>query len=491
MSIIIKAKPKKVKAPKAPKKPRVKKVKAPHALKTKAIVTAVKDGVVAIVPVPVSVVVQTRVTPVEIPAVPQIVDFKYGFLTGPAGSGKTHRIRQILESDSSWGLVTATTGAAARVLGPKVPTINSALGFFDQESLERRYADGTLARNIRTLRAKYDRIIIDEASMITAEMFDTLLQACEAEGMGLILVGDFLQLPPITKDWKAPHWLFTSKHWARFSQNTLKLQTQYRHTNADFVKGLNHLREGKGGLALHYLQKAGVTFAPVPSIGKPDVFDGVVIVATNSSKDVIDHKRYEAIDAEEVVFNTERWGKQRKEWKDIDDAVSLKVGCRVMILRNLYEKIDGKTTLTQANGEIGEVLSLNPGYVTMRRDDGSVINVAIQKTDDADRRKVLNHDGSHSTETLIAATGGVDYLPLCRAFAMTTHKCQGLTITAKTQIPLWRDEFWKTPAMVYVAASRVKNPEDLTIVGADMSWTGDKPLLEEKCKMDESCRQWV
>ncbi len=476
--------------PKKPKQPKVKKVKAPKALKVK-----IPKAQVAPVPVsvpPSSIAIQgTLTTPIEIPVVPQPIDFRYGMVTGAAGSGKTYRIRKILETDSSWGLVTATTGAAARVLGAKVPTIHSALGFFDQESLERRYADGTLARNIRTLRAKYDRIIIDEASMLTAEMFDVILLACEAEGMGLVLVGDFLQLPPITKDFKSPSWLFQSKHWSRFSQNTLTLQTQYRHTNVDFVTGLNHLRAGRGELALPYLLQAGVTFAPVPSIGKPDDFDGVVIVATNSSKDVIDHKRYDAIESEEMTYNTERWGRQRKEWKDIDDAVSLKVGCRVMILRNLYEKIDGKTTLTQANGEIGGVLSLNPGYVTMRRDDGSVVDVAIQKTDDADRRKVLNHDGSHSTETLIAATGGVDYLPLCRAFAMTTHKCQGLTITAKTQIPLWRDEFWKTPAMVYVAASRVKNPEDLTIVGADMSWTGDKPLLEEKCKMDKNCSQWV
>lgn len=461
---------KKPKQPKAPKKPKVKKIISP-----------------------VSVVIQGT-TPAEIPAIPQVIDFRYGMVTGLAGSGKTYRIRKILESDSSWGLVTATTGVAARILGPKVPTINSALGFFDQESLERVYTDGTLRKNIRTLRTKYDRLIIDEASMLSSEMFDRILLACEAEDMGLVLVGDFLQLPPITKDFKPPSWLFNSKHWARFinfGKNVVRLQTQHRHTNPDFVKGLNLLRAGKGEQALPHLQKAGVTFPQVPTVGSTDDFDGVVVVATNTAKDIVDNKRYEAIEAEEVTYNTERWGQQRKEWSEIADCVSLKVGCRVMILRNLYQEKDGKTTLTQANGETGIVLSLNPAYVTVQRDDGSVVDVAMQKTDNAIRRTILNHDHSRLTETIQAATGGVDYLPLCRAFAMTTHKCQGLTITTKTQIPVWRDLFWKTRAMVYVAASRVKNPEDLSIVGADMLWADDKPLLEDRCKMDTNCSQWV
>jgi ATP-dependent DNA helicase PIF1 len=479
--VIIEGKPKKLKKA---KKPRVKKVKP----------LKVTQAKVAPSPVSVQSVVIQGTTPAEIPAVPQVIDFKYGMVTGPAGSGKTHRIRKILETDESWGLVTATTGAAARVLGPKVPTVNSALGFFDQQSLERVNADGTLRKNIRTLRTKYERLIIDEASMLSAEMFDLILPACEAEDMGLILVGDFLQLPPITKDFKAPHWLFQSKHWARFTQggkNTTRLQTQYRHNNADFVKGLNHLRAGKGEQALPHLQKAGVTFPPVPTVGSHDDFDGVVIVATNEAKDIIDNKRYAAIEAEEVTYNTERWGNRRKEWDEIADAVSLKVGCRVMILRNLYEEMDGKTTLTQANGETGEVLNLNPAFVTVRRDDGSVVNVAMQKTDNAVRRTILNQDHSRLTETIQAATGGVEYLPLCRAFAMTTHKCQGLTITTKTQMGIWRDNFWTHPAMIYVAASRVKNPEDLSIVGADMLWRDDKSLLEEKCKMDANCSQWV
>jgi ATP-dependent DNA helicase PIF1 len=478
--VIIEGKPKKLKKA---KKPRVKKVKP----------LKVTQAKVAPSPVSVQSVVIQGTTPVIIPAVPQIVDFRYGMVTGAAGSGKTYNIRKILENDSSWGLVTATTGPAARVLGSGVPTIHSALGFFDQASVERAYADGTLRKNIRTRRMKYDRIIIDEASMLSSEMFDPILLACEAEDMGLILVGDFLQLPPVTENFKPPAWLFKSKHWARFTQsgkNVTRLQTQYRHTNADFVKGLNHLRAGKGGAALPHLQKAGVTFPSVPTVGNPDDFDGVVLTATIAARDNINRRRYDAIDEKEVTYNTERWGKQQKEWKDLADSVSLKVGCRVMILRNLYEKVNDKHTLTQANGETGVITYLDAGEVIVQRDDGSLVKVVMQKTDNATRRILLNHDESRSTETLTTATGGIYYMPLSLSFAANVHKAQGLTIATHTQIPLWQDEFWKTPAMVYVAASRVKNPEDLSIVGADMLWA-EGPLLEERCKMDANCNQWV
>ena len=167
--MIIEGKPKKLKKAKKPRVKKVKPLKVPTQVK------------VAPSPVSVQSVVIQGTTPAEIPAVPQVIDFKYGMVTGPAGSGKTYNIRKILETDPSWGLVAATTGPAARVLGSGVPTIHSALGFFDKKSIERAASDGTLRKNVRTRRAKYDRIIIDEASMLSSEMFDLILIACEAE----------------------------------------------------------------------------------------------------------------------------------------------------------------------------------------------------------------------------------------------------------------------------------------------------------------------
>jgi ABC-type polar amino acid transport system ATPase subunit len=51
-------------------------------------------------------------------------DFQFGCIFGPAGSGKTHLIREVMALDAKWGVFTATTGAAARVLGSDVRTVH-------------------------------------------------------------------------------------------------------------------------------------------------------------------------------------------------------------------------------------------------------------------------------------------------------------------------------------------------------------------------------
>ena len=73
-------------------------------------------------------------------------------------------------------------------------------------------------------------------------------------------------------------------------------------------------------------------------------------------------------------------------------------------------------------------------------------------------------------------------MPLKRAYALTIHKAQGLT-TGLTQVDLM-DQFVRNPAMVYVAVSRARNPEELTIVAVD-------GMLEQLCNMDNACKEWV
>ncbi len=365
----------------------------------------------------------------------RIKGMKYGFVTGPAGSGKTTLIKQLVKSDASWGLVTATTGVAARVLGEGTPTVNSALGFFDSDSLSRAVSKGSLAHNIQELKKKFDRVIS-----------------------------------------------------RLFAQTTVRLATQYRHTNKDFLKGLNLLRAGRGGESLPFLKKAGVKLSPVPSASSPpEPETDVTIVATNGTKNAIDSKHYHSLTGHERTFKTARWGEQHPDWqKEIPETVSLKVGCRVMILRNKYED----TVLTQANGETGKVIGLSDTIVTMRRDsDNKIIEVGMQETDNGERIIKITATGREVKMTK-NPTGGVTYMPIVRAFAVTVHKSQGLTITTPTRVRLWSDEFFKNPAMVYVACSRVKNPKHLDIVGGDNVFS-DVTLLEERTVTDPSCQVWI
>jgi len=76
------------------------------------------------------------------------------FVTGPAGSGKTFLVREAINLSSKWGVLSATTGVAALVLGTDViggdvKTVHSTVGFFDADSLKNAVAfDPDTIRNV-------------------------------------------------------------------------------------------------------------------------------------------------------------------------------------------------------------------------------------------------------------------------------------------------------------------------------------------------------
>jgi ATP-dependent DNA helicase PIF1 len=429
-------------------------------------------------------------------------DFQYGAIFGPAGSGKTYLLRQTLALEPSWGIFTATTGAAARCLGPEIRTVHSTLGFFDLKSVKASHDKGDLHDVIRNLRKTYERLIIDEVSMLGREMFEILVDACADEDMGLILVGDFLQLAPIpdNKGWdRQTEWLFESKAWAKFKDNVITLKTQHRFSDNDYIQGINCLRSGKGLEAVAHFRKAGVTFLPK---GTPsDDFEGTIITGKKDKQQIINEGRFAALQGEERAYVTTRSGKQITDWAAIPDAVTLKVGARVMILRNLYDESGengGVGRLLQANGELGTVTELLDNSVMVERDDKTVVEVEMMEGHNGIQHK--GHDGEAHTKVVDRRpTGFIEYMPLTLAWAMNCHKVQGLSLFHPTRVVF--EDFFKTPAMVYVAVSRVADPKHLTLVGADTMVTMhgsdeliemyDEPRLATLCNMDSDCARFV
>src|SRR5439155_9926482 len=112
----------------------------------------------------------------------------------------------------------------------------------------------------------------------------------------------------------------------------------------------------------------------------------ITLTPTNARKDKIDQHHYDQLPTEEVTFKTLRCGKQKAEWKeDIQDEVALKVGCRVMLLRNESEY----GALLWANGDMGTVLELveetdtRRGYAVVERDEGKILDIKMAEDDDA------------------------------------------------------------------------------------------------------------
>ncbi len=473
----------------------------------------------------------SAITPARLAAL-SVSQFKHGAIFGPAGSGKTHLVREALKINPRWGLLTASTGVAASILGPDVPTMHSALGISDTDSAVRSYNKGTLTRNCRQIKKNYDRLVIDEMSMLNSQMFDIISKAAEEAGLGIVIVGDFLQLAPVPETDKRTGYqlpvspVFESKCWKNFAGNTITLQTQYRHTNAEFLKGLNLLRAGKGYEAIEVLKSAGVKFVPMGMVTtqltlqdivdfqKPP-FNLTTIVATNGKRALINNAHYEKLPGEEVAFNKSGWGnyQHHAEWSDqgkFPDSVNLKIGTRVMILRNLYSD-DKDHKLIQTNGDMGVVTAISPivlddgvggsvsGSVQVKRDDGSTVTVGMMRVDNGKKHvEIIN--GVRQTIVDRPATCGMSYMPLTPAWAVTVHKAQGLTIAHPTRVEM--EDWFGNPGSVYVACSRVKNPEDLTLVHADNQLTKDgeiltfsrdeyEPGLSRYCKTNPKCKKWL
>ena len=273
------------KKPRQPRKAKAKKTKGSATLptqtpkRTRKAAAPVQEPV-AVGPLPphkADLLTPGEITPARLASLP-MESFRHGAIFGPAGSGKTYLTREALALNPRWGLLTATTGVAASILGPDVPTMHSALGISDTDSAVRSYDRGTLVKNCRQIKKNYDRLVIDEMSMLNSKMFDVIFEACQQADLGICVVGDFLQLAPVPEKHKVMGYplpvspIFDSKCWKNFDSNTLVLKTQYRHTNAAFLKGLNLLRAGKGYEAIEVLKSAGVRFEPGPG-GRDEATD--------------------------------------------------------------------------------------------------------------------------------------------------------------------------------------------------------------------------
>jgi replicative DNA helicase len=144
------------------------------------------------------------------------------FLTGEPGSGKTHTINEFVSWLRASGIepsVTAATGiAATHVAGM---TLHSWSGIGISESLSKADVDRIASKeHIARRIAKASVLIIEEISMLSAATFEMADAICREVrrvdapfgGLTVILVGDFFQLPPVSRG-REVGFAYTSKTW--------------------------------------------------------------------------------------------------------------------------------------------------------------------------------------------------------------------------------------------------------------------------------------
>lgn len=448
----------------------------------------------------------------------------YTYLAGAAGSGKTFATKEW--ADEAEGLVLcATTGIAAINLGGE--TINSVIGFFDTASLQEMYITGALTAKLgRLWKCGVKRLIIDEVSMLSGDQLGFLVKAVEEVNnrgyvintkvkgeedgpppqMGLTLVGDFCQLPPV----KAP-FAFEAPEWTYFAGHIRTLTEIRRQADVEFIQMLRAARRGEGKTVAEYFLDRNLIQQE-----SDDHFAGATILAKNESVERYNTLRMQQLTGAAVTFGSSRWGKQRSEWGNpekppstwgIPETLGLKIGALVMILANRRESLDPDDPrakrLIYVNGDLGELVGAGeevshylPGgtavrkrvaYVRLQR-TGVVVNVfpvdrLVKIPCDSARRKELRELGQEERiDDKWEVAGAITYMPLRVAYATTVHKSQGLSLdTVQVNV---RDPFFKAPGMLYVALSRARTPQGLRLVGS-------RAALVERTTSHHKLTEWL
>jgi len=312
-------------------------------------------------------------------------------ITGPAGTGKSYLVREALLRDSTFGIVTASTGIAAMNMGDAI-TVHSLLKVFNERSIEYAYEKGSLTKKLEELAAAYKFILIDEAYMLNAKFVGTLYLAVKelnqaGRKFGIILIGDPAQLAPIPydrlengevkrgrtgkalKETSIP-WLWNNAEIRKalaMEGHSIKLTKIYRQDNQGFIEALMQMRTATSAKDLSgvidKLVAAGVTFT---NNLDPD-FEGTTLLAVNDEVDRANNRYLMNFKPEEEItyIPSYQWFSEQVDqpdathhvdWNTIPKELGLKVGARVMLLANQY---DVTGTLLYSNGDTGTVKSID------------------------------------------------------------------------------------------------------------------------------------
>lgn len=193
------------------------------------------------------------------------------FLTGGGGVGKSYLLsviyteypglKKTMFAAKNPGSVAklpriqmcAMTGCAALLLGHKAKTLHSWAGIgLGKGSVSELYVK--IRRNQKSMRNWLctDLLIIDEVSMMTAELLDKLNEIGKKVrsnrkpfgGIQVLLVGDFYQLPPVNKSDEETKFAFESEAWKELITSSIELTEIQRQKDIIFQGVLKEARIG-------------------------------------------------------------------------------------------------------------------------------------------------------------------------------------------------------------------------------------------------------
>lgn len=410
------------------------------------------------------------------------------FVTGPAGSGKTHVVNAYIRYLKSHHVaigITASTGIAATHLGGMTIHSWSGMGIKDQFDLHDLEEIGERKQTANRIR-EAQVLVIDEVSMLhhfRLDSLDAILRHVRKSGspfggMQIVLCGDFFQLPPVSRYGDPDtQFIYRSKSWKDGNFVVCYLSENHRQKDDGMLDVLNEIRSGEvsdearellRSRHSNVLKKNGIGDAKgsgiedggengqaggveITDIGEDPDTEPTRLYTHNVDVDKINEQELDKVPGLGCVYEMRSKGKKHliealKRSCLAPETLYLKKGARVMCVKNNFEK-------GYVNGTLGVVVSCGPGVppvirtsVSAEHPNGRLITIepAVWAIDD-------------ETRTIAE----IEQYPLRLAWAITVHKSQGMSLDA-VEVDLSRSF---EPGMGYVALSRVRTLDGLRILG--------------------------
>ncbi len=394
------------------------------------------------------------------------------FLTGKAGTGKSTFLKYICANTKKKHVVLAPTGIAAVNVGGVTMHSFFKIPFkpvlpddpeFDNHRLKSRMR---YSKNFVELLRALDLIIIDEISMVRADVIDfidKILRTYSGNsrepfgGKQLLFVGDIFQLEPVvtgdmrdilSRYYRHP-FFFCARVFSQLSVVPVELRKVYRQTESGFVSLLDRIRSGgptDADIAL--LNTRIVNNSPCAHCNERMV---MTLATTRSMVDYINDRHLEALPGDEITYLGETSGDFPENSLPTSLELTLKVGAQVVFIRNDMEK-------RWVNGTIGKVYLAGNDRLVVTLEDGTAHSVEpvvwhnIRYEYDENTHKVVEHE-----------LGYFKQFPLKLAWALTIHKSQGLTFN-NVIIDIGQGTF--SGGQAYVALSRCRSLEGMELASA-------------------------
>lgn len=372
-------------------------------------------------------------------------------LLGRAGSGKSLFIKiisdkEVLNKNIVVACPTGISAVNASSEGVRATTIHSLFRLLPLSIIP---PDKLITHaNLSSLFRNLDILVVDEISMVNSDLLSKLvylLKSYRNETLPrIIVIGDPSQLAPIIESPEERDYIddmYGSKYFFHAdifkTMKILQFSKVFRQKDVEFSTVLSKFRYKKETDAdRKYLNNRVM---PVEEFRKGGDF--VHIALTNKTVNDINSREMSMNPNREKVY----YGRANNFGRalPVEERLVLKVNAQVMICVN-------NKTQGYYNGLLGRVTKLNPETVEVHTESGTFTIEPFTW------EKYTHKYEKEKKEIKATVTGSFRQIPLKVAYALTSHKCQGLTLD-RVYLDLERGTF--SSGQCYVACSRCRTIE--------------------------------